>query len=35
MCWAKTAELDMRAYPKAADWPACRMARPAFRADSG
>lgn len=34
MAWAKTAKLDMTAYPRVADWLARCMARPAFRAKS-
>jgi len=34
MCWAKTAKLDMTAYPRVADWLNRCMARPAFRAKS-
>ena len=34
MCWAKTAKLDMTAYPKVADWLSRCMSRPAFRAKS-
>ena len=34
MCWAKTAKLDMTAYPRVADWLGRCMARPAFRAKS-
>ncbi len=34
MVWAKTAKLDMAAYPRVADWLSRCMARPAFRAKS-
>lgn len=34
MVWAKTAKLDMTAYPRVASWLATCMSRPAFRAKS-